>query len=208
MSTDPDLESAYALGSKEDNQRLYARWAESYDAEFISKMDYRLPFEVARAYALAQGAGPVLDVGAGTGAVAEHLLRFGVTKVDGTDISDEMLDVAAEKRLYQRVFQGDVTTRLDASDDTYCGVVSAGTFTLGHVGPDAIDELLRIAKSGALFVLSINKAHYETAGFAEKMVSIKGKIENLSLKDVAIYGPNSTGPHALDRAYIVQFRKV
>lgn len=66
--TDPDLEKAYALQTPDDNRKLYADWADSYDSGFAREMDYRLPRMVALILAeIYQGAGPVLDLGAGTG---------------------------------------------------------------------------------------------------------------------------------------------
>ena len=55
-------------------------------------------------------------------------------------------------------------------------VVSAGTFTHGHVGPNAFDELLRVTKPGGLFVLSINTKVYIKNGFKEKFMQIKNSI--------------------------------
>jgi hypothetical protein len=43
--------------------------------------------------------------------------------------------------------------------------VGAGTFTHRHVGPDELDELLRVTRSGGLFVLTIHYKLYKKAGF-------------------------------------------
>lgn len=85
--------------------------------------------------------------------------------------------------------------------------MSAGTFTLGHVGPKALTELLRVAAPGALFVLSINKTHYVRAAFAPAFAALFPQIDRLSLPEVPIYGPAATGPHADDRAFLATFRK-
>lgn len=203
----PSLENAYAIETPDDNRRLYADWAETYDADFVEGTDYRMPGRIADSFTAAGGKGPVLDVGAGTGAVAMHLRAAGIAPIDGTDISPEMLAVAAQRQVYRRLFEGDVTARLDVADGTYAGVVSAGTFTLGHVGPDALDELLRVAAPGALFAISIHRAHFENAGFSAKLDSMQAKIDDLSLTEVRIYGENATGDHAKDTALIARFRK-
>ena len=71
---EPDLQSAYALETPEDSKRLYADWAQSYDQSFAAEMDYQMPRIVAQIYAeAAKGAGPVADLGAGTGLVVEHM---------------------------------------------------------------------------------------------------------------------------------------
>ena len=63
----PSLADAYAIRTPEDNKRVYANWAETYDKGFAEKMDYHLPRQVAKAFADAGGTGPILDIGAGTG---------------------------------------------------------------------------------------------------------------------------------------------
>ena len=47
-----------------------------------------------------------------------------------------MLDVAQTKGIYRALFAGDLTARLPVDDGTYAGIVSSGTFTNGHVGPE------------------------------------------------------------------------
>ena len=81
MANDPDLESAYALETPEDNLKLYRTWAESYDAEFVEGTTYRFPEVVTRTYLEAGGGWPCLDVGCGTGALAEHFAEDAV--IDG-----------------------------------------------------------------------------------------------------------------------------
>ena len=134
----PDLEGAYSLKTTEDSVRLYREWAETYDADFVEATHYASPGHVARLFAEAGGQGPILDVGAGTGIVAEELAKLGRGPVDATDISPEMLEVAGRKGLYRDLFTSDITDRIDRPDDSYAGVVCAGTFTLGHVGPEGL----------------------------------------------------------------------
>jgi predicted TPR repeat methyltransferase len=204
----PSLDNAYEMKTPGDSVRLYGQWAKTYDAAFAAAQEYRLPMLVAEAFHAAGGEGPVLDVGAGTGLVGARLGGLGTGPVDGVDISPEMLAVAGEKRVYSSLFVGDLTRRLDVADDTYQGIVSSGTFTLGHVGPTAIVELLRIAAPDALFVLSINAAHYQTAGFAEVLARLAGLITPPELPQVAIYGPSADPSHREDRAYLATFRKL
>ena len=204
---DPGLDAAYSLKTADDSRRLYARWAGTYDDGFAGAMDYRLPAEVARAFSEAGGKGPVLDIGAGTGLLGAHLAGLGIDPIDGTDISPEMLEAAARKGHYRRLFEGDVTARLDVASGTYAGIVSSGTFTCGHVGPEAITELLRIAAPGALFVLSINAAHWAPAGFADRFEALDGAIVDLELPKVAIYGPKADPAHRGDQALLATFRK-
>ncbi len=203
---EPDLDAAYALETPEDNRKLYAEWAGSYDTGFASDMDYRLPQMVALVLAeVMDGTGPVLDVGAGTGLVAQHFPLRGVVTMDALDISPDMLAVAAQKGLYRDYIEADLTAALDLADETYGAVVSSGTFTHGHVGPDALDALLRVAKPGAVFVLSINAEHFEARGFAAKFAALEPHIRDVEHRIVDIYGPGADAAHAGDQAHIAVF---
>lgn len=209
MSTKaPSLDTAYALETPEDSLRLYADWAETYDQTFAKASDYLLPQIVAEAFSKAGGKGPVLDVGAGTGLCAAALAAQGISPIDATDISQDMLDVAADKGLYRTLIHGNILEQLPVPAQTYAGIVSSGTFTNGHVGPQAFDELLRLAAPGALICLSINEQHFEARGFAAKLNSLGDRITDLSLPRVSIYGTKGSGEHKEDTALIAQFRKV
>ena len=209
MSDDePDLDAAYGLKTPEDSKRLYAAWAKSYDAGFAARMEYCLPERVVQAFVARGPSGPVLDIGAGTGLVGTHLAAAGLGPVDGVDISQEMLDVARARGVYRRLFTGDMTTRLDLADGAYGSIVSSGTFTTGHVGPEALDEVLRVAARGAQIAISVSRAHWEAAGFAATFEALEGQIAGLELKTVRIYGDKAEGDHANDVGYVAVFGKV
>ena len=153
------------------------------------------------------GKGPVLDIGAGTGLLAEALKPSDIGPVDATDISQDMLDVAESKGLYRHLFTGDVTQSMPVDDGSYTGIVSSGTFTHGHVGPEALDEVLRMVKTGGLVTLSINAKHYAALGFAAKLDALRDKITDLALPQLPIYAPDSQSAHKEDLAVIASFRK-
>lgn len=204
----PDLTSAYALETPDDSRRLYGEWANDYDSSFAEREDYLLHIHTAQAFATAGGQGPVLDVGAGTGLCGAALSDLDVGPIDATDISAEMLDQAMRKDIYRDAIQADLTTGVPVLPRSYSGIVSSGTFTTGHVGPDALDELLRIARHGAQFAISINARHFEGAGFSTKFEGLRGRrIQNFSLSETRIYGDRATGPHKDDTALIALFEK-
>ncbi|MGR3803416.1 class I SAM-dependent DNA methyltransferase [Marinibacterium profundimaris] len=207
-SKDTGLEAAYSLQTPDDNRDLYARWAEDYDNSFAAAEAYALPQATARAYADAGGAGPVLDVGAGTGLCGVALAQAGIAPVDGVDISPEMLEVARGKGCYRDLLEADLYVGVGVADGTYPGVVSSGTFTHGHVGPEVLEELLRLAAPGAVFALAINGAHFEAHGFDAALTALGDRISGLSLPEVRIYGDGATGEHKDDMAKIAVFRKV
>lgn len=202
-----DLDGAYALATDEDTKKLYASWAESYDVTFAKKMDYVSPTRVAEAYVALKAAGPVMDFGAGTGLLGAELRRLNFDyEIDAIDLSREMLDVAKDKNIYRALYTDNLLegARLPFK---YAGVVSAGTFTLGHVGPNALEFLLDACLPGAHFALSINKQHFHECGFQERFDALSDRIGDLRLPEFALYGPNAAGEHKNDLGYLAQFRK-
>jgi SAM-dependent methyltransferase len=152
----------------------------------------------------------VLDVGAGTGLLAGALRTQGFAgQIDGVDLSPEMLEVAGAKGLYRHLMRADVTRPLPL-EGGYAGVVSSGTFTHGHVGPEAFGPLLDVAVPGALFAFSVNAGVWETLGFGRAFEAMGGRITGMSRTEVAIYGPAAAArdpDHAAQTAQIVLFRK-
>lgn len=166
------LEEAYAVETPDDSRRLYAKWAATFESGFTGPRGYLYHDNVAAAFLAAAadvdgGADrPVLDVGCGTGLVGQALHDRGVETIDGIDISPEMLDQARRKGAYRTLVEADLTQPLQIESHTYAGIVSAGTFTHGHLPPDPLDELIRIAAPGAHAAIGVNQAHFVEHGFA------------------------------------------
>ncbi|NCF52958.1 methyltransferase domain-containing protein [Gammaproteobacteria bacterium] len=208
------VDDAYSLETPDDSVRLYADWADSYDTDFVSEQGYIYHQNVAdllvRKRADINGA--VLDVGCGTGVVGVALQHGGFSVIDGIDISAQMLDKAKEKAgsdgiaVYRSLIQADLTKPLDIPNNQYAALISAGTFTHGHVGPEALDELWRVAAPGAVCVIGINAAHYESAGFGEKLAAdaANGRITSPETVEVTIYSAAAgSSDHADDKASVV-----
>lgn len=204
----PDLNTAYALETPHDSIELYGEWAATYDADFAEANDYRYPAMVAELFAQRADANIyVLDVGAGTGLVGESLAAMGVSQVDALDISPEMLAVAMAKGCYKTSITADLTASLPIADGTYGGITCAGTFTFGHVGAEAIDELIRIGASGALYVLGIHAGVYKSAGFAAKFKEHDRSIRDFEILDTPVYGTNAPVEMQKARSSVAVFRK-
>jgi SAM-dependent methyltransferase len=202
-----DLDEAYQIDGPEDAKRMYGAWAESYDDSFGKAWGYIAPREIAAILKgeIAVGA-EILDIGAGTGLVAESLRGH---TVDALDITPEMLEVAREKGLYRALMLGDLTKVLEIPDGSYDAVISCGTFTHGHVGPECFPELLRITRPGAVFACGTIAPVLDGAGFGSalaRMVAL-GQITPVAFRDIAIY-EGADHPHKDDRGLVMVFRRV
>ena len=197
---------AYSLKTPEDSKKLYKKWANTYDEDFAVNSNYISPKKISIFFNknAKKTDTPILDVGAGTGLVGESLYSMGHEKIIGVDISPEMLERAKLKGCYSSLIETDVTKKIPLKNNSIGAVVSAGTFTHGHVGSDAFDELLRITKPGGLFVLSINSKVFIKGGFEEKFLSIKKEISSPLFKKFHAHGDKT-----LDEVVIIAaiFRK-
>ena len=161
---DGHLGTVYAARDTAEVAAAYDAWAETYEAE-MRAAGYRHPSVGLGLLArhLPRGAGPILDAGAGTGLIGEWLAILGYPQVEALDLSEGMLAVAARKRVYARLTQGAMGGPLPYADASFAAIVSTGVFTTGHVGAEALPELLRICRPGGVIVLTVKLTVWETS---------------------------------------------
>ena len=211
-----NLEDAYALDTPEDNRVLYRNWASTYDTDFALRNRYVYPKSIATICAsLVDTTSPltILDIGCGTGIVGTCTAELITTStIDGVDISPEMLQIASTKLradtkpVYNRLFEVDLTTPISFSNVKYDIAISAGTFTHGHLGPDALINVMSALRPGGLMVVGINKEHFGTKGFqsALQLAQDSEQISPPMFTEVQIYDEGS--PHYGDLAIVTSFR--
>lgn len=173
----PMLSRVYSLdGNPEVCADVYDSWAHDYDSDTTEGMGYVAPTLVAKTLAeLVSTDATVLDAGCGTGLVGSELAKVGFHTVDGTDLSDGMLDVAKNKGVYGRLEQADMTKTLPFAPASYDAITCVGTFTEGHVGPEGIDRLIEVSRSGAYLVLTILSDVWEEMGFDRYVEGLAGR---------------------------------
>ena len=206
------LDGAYALKTPEDNRAYYQRFAATYDQDFAAGLGYIYPKAVADALLdlIDLPKGPVCDIGCGTGLVARHLkAKRTDMEIDGIDISSDMLAVAADKSLYQNLYEVDLTGDITSLPTGYAAIISAGTFTHGHLGPEPLSHLIRHCRAGGVFCIGVNRQHYQTHNFAECLASLVADnvITSPNLVETAIYARKAE-KHSGDLALICQFRVI
>ncbi|MBE0533795.1 MAG: class I SAM-dependent methyltransferase [Rhodospirillales bacterium] len=165
----PLLEKAYDRKDKEEVMSLYSDWAEHYDDE-LGDNEYVAPQRAAALFAeyVPDRTVHLIDIGCGTGLVGRFLVAHGFENIDGLDLSADMLAQAGKTGIYKKLIQADLTAGLKIADATYDAVISVGTFTHNHVGPQGLDEVLRIVKPGAIAGITVNGDAYVEDGYRAK----------------------------------------
>ncbi|MFN4157162.1 MAG: class I SAM-dependent DNA methyltransferase [Gemmobacter sp.] len=190
---DGHLGAVYGAASPDQIAASYDAWAETYEAE-MRAAGYRHPSIVLALLSrhLPAGAGPVLDAGAGTGLIGEWLPIMGYPEAEALDLSEGMLAVAASKGVYARLHRVALGGPLPFADGHFAGIVSAGVFTTGHVGAEALPELFRVARAGGVIVLTVKMPLWEDS-IGPALAQAAGSVATLELTAPYVSMPGEAG---------------
>jgi SAM-dependent methyltransferase len=161
----------YKLKETEEIMKYYDEWGieNKYDQDMVD-WKYSGPketVEIFKKYAKDKNI-KIYDAGCGTGLVGVELKKFGYNEYDGADLSQKLLDLIP-KNLYKNLFKADLNKPVEINDNAYDAVICVGTFTFGHVKPQALDEFIRITKNKGLICFTINEGIHEEYGFDKKI---------------------------------------
>ncbi|MER9457361.1 class I SAM-dependent methyltransferase [Mesorhizobium sp. M0478] len=157
---------------------FYRGWASSYELD-VGRDGYCGPTVVAELAGTVQTAYlasertaiAILDAGCGTGLVGGELERLGFRLIDGIDLSDEMAEKARQTGVYRHV-RGNVDLNGPLSDHasaSYDITICCGVFTLGHIRPDALRELVRVTRPNGFIIVSTRKSYAEATSFENEV---------------------------------------
>ena len=165
----------YKLKTTDEVMKYYDEWGENnkYDKDMI-EWNYTGPKETVNIFKkyVKNKESLIFDAGCGTGLVGLELKKFEYKNFHGADLSQKLLDIVP-KNLYQRLLKVDLNQSIDIKDNFYDAVMCVGTFTFGHVKPQALDEFVRITKRGGLICFTINEGIYKEYGFDKKIENLK-----------------------------------
>ena len=150
-------------------EHIYKNWAKKYEDDVINLAGYvghLITSELLLSY-LSNTQTKILDAGCGTGLVGEILNKNSFKNLIGVDFSQEMLNIAKQKNVYQSLDLVDLTKKLDYEDNVFDAVICAGTFTCGHVGPEALREMVRITKQGGYICFTVRKQEWEASPYMQ-----------------------------------------
>ena len=202
------LHRAYSLGAPDTHIDFYRDFAELYDSTYAASLGYIYPLGIASVLSGQQRPqGAILDIGCGTGLVATAIRKVDPSAViDGVDISPDMLGKARAKGEYRDLVAADLTADRSHIATDYAAIVSAGTFTFGHLGPELIPDMVGLCRPGAVAALGVNSVYFVEQGFRDVLDSLEteGQIANVALHEMPIYDGRDEA-HQDDTAMILAF---
>jgi len=172
------VDSFSGLHTAESLSKLYDNFSQDYESAY-SKVEYEGPQNVAKALraALPNADGSkirVLDAGCGSGLVGAACADQGFPNLVGIDLSTGMMELARKKEgLYSELKVADLTKPVPFEDNQFDAVVSCGVFTAGHVGKEAIRELVRVVRSGGVLCIACQEHVYISEGFPAFLEDLK-----------------------------------
>jgi ubiquinone/menaquinone biosynthesis C-methylase UbiE len=156
-------------------ENIYKSWANKYEDDVINLAGYvghLITSDLLLSY-LRNNQAKILDAGCGTGLVGEILIKNSFQNLVGVDFSQEMLNIAKQKNVYKSLELADLTKKLDYEDNLFDAVICAGTFTCGHVGPEALNEMVRITKNEGYICFTVREQEWEAAPYEKIIQSLE-----------------------------------
>ena len=173
----PRVFNALHTTNKEELEELYKVWADNYDhdvVEVIGYVGHLITSELLIKY-IDNSKAKILDAGCGTGLVGEILHERKFNNIVGIDFSQTMLDKALKKKVYQSLDLSDLTEKLAFKDNTFDAIVCAGTFTCGHIGPEAFLEFIRVTKIGGYISFTVRDQEWDRLPYEKTIQKLEEK---------------------------------
>ncbi len=150
------LDKIYSADSA-DLRPFYAQWAQSYDQE-VGENGYVTPLRIAEALArhVKDLSIPILDYGCGTGVSGQAFQEVGFLTIDGVDISAEMLEVAAQKKIYRHLKVFAPETGPNVKLGAYQIIAAVGVIGAGAAPLAVLDKMMALLAPKGLLVFSFN----------------------------------------------------
>ena len=152
----PAIYKTLHVSNLDELKDLYKNWKD-YENDVINLAGYvgHIVTTEALLRYLKNKKSKILDAGCGTGLVGQILHKKNYKNLVGVDFSQEMIDRAHKKNVYQSLSLCDLTEKLEFEDGSFDAIICAGTFTCGHVGPETLNEMARITKNEGYICLSL-----------------------------------------------------
>ena len=199
------LKTVYSETSSSKLNIHYKKWADLYDTD-MSSWGYAYPQQLNKILTnklKLKSTIKILDAGCGTGYVAEVLNKLNYKNIVGIDFSEEMLAIAKSKKIYKKIICQSLNEKIELKSKQFELIICTGVLTSGHVGPGALNELVRLLKPKGFFICSIAESVYQKNGFEKKIKNLKNLVSVKSISKAFVALPNNKNS-AKSRMYILE----
>ena len=199
------LKTVYSEKSSSKLNKHYKNWANLYDTD-MSSWGYAYPLQLNKILTnklKLKKTIKILDAGCGTGYVAEVLSKLNYKNITGIDFSEEMLAIARSKKIYKKLMCQSLNEKIELRSKQFELIICTGVLTSGHVGPSAINELVRLLKPQGFFICSIAESVYKKNGFEKEIKNLKKLVSIKSISKAFVALPNNKNS-AKSRMYILE----
>ena len=201
--TDTFLDKVYDARDAASTRKLYDDWSGSYDSE-VTGQGYATPGRCAAALASFTDdfTAPVLDFGCGTGLSGDALTAAGFKTIDGLDLSQEMIDQAAQKGIYRSLNRIDADGTLAFAPGTYSAIAAIGVIGAGAAPVSMFHVLMNALASGGKLVFSYNDHALEDPAYEAALCEwVDCGAATLLFRE---HGPHLPGIDLKSNVYVVE----
>ena len=199
------LKTVYSETSSLELNKHYKKWSNRYDQD-MQEWGYAYPVQlkkILKENLRIKKNIKILDAGCGTGYVAEALVELKFKNIVGIDFSQAMLEIAKQKKIYSKLICQSLNEKIKLRSNQFELVICTGVLTSGHVGPNSLQELIRVIKPQGYFICSIAESIFKKNGFKKEIENLSelAKMEFVSEQFIAL--PKNKNS-AKSRMYILQ----
>jgi len=201
--TDRFLNKVYDARTADETRDLYDAWSTGYDSE-VAENGYATPRRVAEAlYAHLPGSvAPILDYGCGTGLSGLALKLAGFDRIDGADLSPEMLVQAQAKTVYRQLWQVGSEDAPPGNPGDYAAITAIGVIGAGAAPISLLDRLMAHLDTGGLLAFSFNDhALADSANEGRVNEHVDTGSARLLMQE---YGPHLPGLNLKSTVYVLE----
>jgi SAM-dependent methyltransferase len=180
--------TSHASKSFEKSKKKRLKFYVNYTNKFrIAPLDHLLNGYVAEAVTQLSRDARILDIGAGSGRLAELLLQNGFDNIHGLDCLKTARDHAQARCVYTEFHVANISQPIALPSNIYDCIVSVGPFTSSRTGARAFDEILRLLKPGGQAILAMHEAHYDAGGFLGKLGECEAKLSTTEFHTIPLF---------------------
>ena len=167
------LKITYDEPNNQKLKKLYVGWAKVYDKN-MAEWGYAYNKKILKILPKLSVTkkSKILDAGCGTGWVGQTLFNAKYKNLSGIDYSPDMLKQAKKKKIYKKLVCANLRNKIKFPTNTFDIIICVGFLAKGHLGPEVLDELIRILKPNGYIVCSIGENVWKKFKFDKKIKSL------------------------------------